>query len=197
MPAGTGVALVGQRGAPPAPGRRWSARVERVGRVLRHEPEGAPAQRAEPPLGQREDLAAVELDAAASRARRSGSSRSSARAIVDLPEPDSPISARLSPRAEREAHVGDDLVRAVGDRQALDAQQRESAAATSAASAWSGHGGLLTVGRQGSWNGGTAGQSVLRSHRLILFTERTVAIVTQRGGVDQPRGQSGSPCPTR
>ncbi len=88
--------------------------------------------------------------------------------MVDLPEPESPMSARL-PARELEADTGDDLVVAVGDGEVAHAQQRAGAR-----------------GRRGA----VEGQFVLRSHRLILFTERTVAIVTS-AGAQTSQGASG------
>ena len=69
--------------------------------------------------------------------------------------------------AEFKPDIGDDLVRSVGDRQAVDPQQRNRTQRHR-------RGGLGAREFVG-------GQSVLRSHRLILFTERTVAIVTKAG----------------
>lgn len=72
-------------------------RVQGGARILRHEAQHPAPQRQELALAQAGDLPALHDDRPSTRARREPSRRSTARAMVDFPEPDSPIRARARP----------------------------------------------------------------------------------------------------
>ncbi len=140
-------------------------RVERVAGVLRDEPDSTSPQRPETPLREPQHLLAVELDAAGSaptggkQSQHGSGNRRFARARL-ADESEALAAAEFKP------DVADDLVRSVGNRQPIDPEQ------------W----GRSLQRRPGGVSASEKlSQSVLRSHRLILFTERTVAIVTKAG----------------
>ena len=83
-------------------------RVEAGGRLLEDHADAPPAHRAHRRLGQREQVGAVELDVPPDAMRPgSGSSRMIESAVIDLPQPDSPTSAKVSPLGARVDHAVD------------------------------------------------------------------------------------------
>ena len=116
------VRLVEERGCLFRLGADRPHRVECVTRVLRDEPDGPSPQRPEATLGESQHLLAIELDAAGGvptageePQHRAGDRRL---ARAGLPDEGEALAA-----AKFEPNVGNDLVRPVGDRQAVDPEQ--------------------------------------------------------------------------
>ena len=82
-------------------------RVERVQRALEHDRRARPAHGAQPPRLHRRDVLAAEQDLRPRCASPGGSRRSTAAAIVDLPQPDSPASPTVSPAPSVEVDAAD------------------------------------------------------------------------------------------
>ncbi len=136
--------------------------IEGIAGVLRNETDGAPPQRTELPFCQTKDLPAIKLDmpAGASAIRQQPEHRPGNRGLSRARFPDQGQALATS---KLKGGVADDPVLSVKNGEIIDLQQ----------------GGIwLRVGAD-EWEGCV--QFVLRSHRLILFTERTVAIVTKAG----------------
>ena len=159
------VRLVEERGCLLCLNADRSHRVERIARVLRDESDGPSPQRPEATLGKPQHLLAVERDpaggvpTAGEEPQHRAGDRRLARAGLSN-EGEALAAAKFEP------NVANDFVRPVRDRQAVDPEQG---------------GRPLQRWRSRLGAGESGGQSVLRSHRLILLIERAVPIVTNAG----------------
>ncbi|MNE40000.1 hypothetical protein D3C80_1339830 [compost metagenome] len=143
-------------------------RIERIAWILRDKADGASPQRSEVALWQSQYLLITKGDVAGGMSSawqkpqdRTGDCRFAGAGLANK--------GKALATAEFETDIADDLLASIGDRKIVDPEKRDRSLLR------------LRSGRKGNGAGDSGGQSVLRSHRLILFTERTVAIVTKAG----------------
>ncbi len=179
LAAGGGVAVRQQRGRLKRLRADRPDRVQRVARVLRDEAELAPAQRAELALPQLEHVLAVELDPPGSDSRLGREQPQDRARDRRLARPRLADQGQALAARQFEAHIANHGLVAVGDGQAVDAEQRRGRPGPEGGG---GRGRLGGGGGEPVDGGAVAGlQLVFRSHLLILLIERTVMTMTMAG----------------